>query len=440
VAKNWTLVLDWNAVPTGEAVTVKSVGECEARCACKAAAPICTQFSFNLHSGHCYTSESKVWAGLENDRVTSGCRPDEVAGCPSRPPPPAPPPPVFDGVLRATGDGRLDAYMIPPFASSHASMVEQTEEGRLHLAWFSGTAEGQDDVSIVYSQLNATAAEVGAAWSTASVVSRREGFSNQNAVLFANASTLHVFHSQQPASKGEKTATVWHLSAAVYADGRTGKFSEPHEVFPAPGSFDKNRVLRLLDGSWLIPLYNAANNTPFNGILSAGGDPDSASSWRPTHNYVDCSHLVQPTVVRVRPGSATLVAFFRDREMKQIYSARSTDDGTSWSPCKPTSLPNNNAGIEAWVLRSGRVALVYNPQTSGRDPLAISLSEDGGATWKFTRLLEHEDGKQEFSYPTVREDVGVDGVLHVSYTFKRQTIKHSVISEEWIMRGARVDE
>ena len=52
-----------------------------------------------------------------------------------------------------------------------------------------------------------------------------------------------------------------------------------------------------------------------------------------------------------------------------------------------------------------------------------------------TRVLEHEDGKQEFSYPTVREDVAEDGVLHVSYTFKRQTIKYSMISEDWIMLG-----
>ena len=49
--------------------------------------------------------------------------------------------------------------------------------------------------------------------------------------------------------------------------------------------------------------------------------------------------------------------------------------------------------------------------------------------------LEQLDGKQEFSYPTLREDVAKDGVLHVSYTYKRQTIKHSVVSEAWI-RGA----
>ena len=36
-------------------------------------------------------------------------------------------------------------------------MVEQTPEGRLHLAWFSGTKEGANKVSIVYAQLDSKA-------------------------------------------------------------------------------------------------------------------------------------------------------------------------------------------------------------------------------------------------------------------------------------------
>ena len=52
----------------------------------------------------------------------------------------------------------------------------------------------------------------------------------------------------------------------------------------------------------------------------------------------------------------------------------------------------------------------------------------------FEFVLEHLDGKQEFSYPTIREDKAHDGVIHVSYTFKREAIKYSRVSEEWIMQ------
>lgn len=355
-------------------------------------------------------------------------------------PTPSPAPAEFDGVLRENGEGRLDAYLAPPFKSNHASMVEQLPSGALSMAWFSGSAEGQNDVSIVYAHLDNQTAGTGATWSTAQVVSRREGYSNQNAVLhFDNVSAkLHLFHSQQGAGKGESKATVWHLQAPV-SDGSVGEFSEPHEVFSLPGTFDKNRVLPLLDGSWLLPIYgqDKSPNYPKNAFLPAGGDPDSPDAWR-IGTYNNCDNMVQPSVVRLKPTEPKLIAFFRDRKKRNIYTASSEDDGKTWTPCKANVLPNNNAGIEAYSLRSGRIALVYNPQTSARDPLAISLSEDGGITWKYTRTLEHLDGKQEFSYPTLREDVKQDGVIHVSYTYKRQCIKHSIVSEAWIMQGAQI--
>ena len=175
-------------------------------------------------------------------------------------------------------------------------------------------------------------------------------------------------------------------------------------------------------------------NYPTNAFLPAGRDPDDRASWT-LGSYSGGANLVQPSVVRLAEGAPELVAFFRDRRAQHIYSATSHDDGLSWTKCRPTTLPNNNAGIHAWRLRSGRLALVYNPQTHARDPLAISLSEDNGTTWRHTRILERLDGKQEFSYPTIREDKAHDGVLHVSYTFKRQCIKYSRVTEAWVMEG-----
>lgn len=131
--------------------------------------------------------------------------------------------------------------------------------------------------------------------------------------------------------------------------------------------------------------------------------------------------LVQPSVVRPRAGQAKLVAFFRDRRAKAIYRACSNDDGKTWdvrsaerrgcrvapmprdrlyntNPATPTRLfaaqtpsagplPNNNAGIEANLLASGKFVMVYNPVTSGRDPLAIALSDDEGMDCVRKRVL-----------------------------------------------------
>lgn len=58
---------------------------------------------------------------------------------------------TFDGKLRNATDGTMEAYMIPRFKASHASFIEPCPNGDLVMAWFSGTAEGESDVSITSS-------------------------------------------------------------------------------------------------------------------------------------------------------------------------------------------------------------------------------------------------------------------------------------------------
>jgi predicted neuraminidase len=66
--------------------------------------------------------------------------------------------------------------------------------------------------------------------------------------------------------------------------------------------------------------------------------------------------------------------------------------------------------------------IVYNHTAKGRSPLNVSLSRDG-ATWEAALVLESEPG--EYSYPAVIQTS--DGLVHISYTWKRQRIKHVVI-------------
>lgn len=116
--------------------------------------------------------------------------------------------PKVDGVLRNVSDGTMEAYMIPPFASNHASFIEPLPNGDLVMAWFSGTSEGESNVAIVFSHLKNNSDQ----WSKAQVVSQRKGYSNQNPVLFHDNKTdvLYLFHSQQEA----KTA-----SAGIQSEG-----------------------------------------------------------------------------------------------------------------------------------------------------------------------------------------------------------------------------
>ncbi len=89
-----------------------------------------------------------------------------------------------------------------------------------------------------------------------------------------------------------------------------------------------------------------------------------------------------------------------------------------------TLLPNPNAGADAVTLKDGRQLLVYNHSAKGRSPLNVAVSADG-VHWQAALVLEDEPGK-EFSYPAVIQTK--DGRVHITYTWKRERIKHAVVN------------
>ena len=114
----------------------------------------------------------------------------------------------------------------------------------------------------------------------------------------------------------------------------------------------------------------------------------------------------------------------------RIMMASSTDRGLTWSPAHPTSLPNPNAGIDVVRLRDGRLILVYNHTREGRTPIDLAVSSDDGASWSDPVILE--GGPGEYSYPAVIQTA--DGLLHITYTWNRQRIRHLVIDPSRLPR------
>jgi predicted neuraminidase len=154
---------------------------------------------------------------------------------------------------------------------------------------------------------------------------------------------------------------------------------------------------------------------------------DGGETWSESMRLRGGRGIIQPAIA---PANDGLVMLLRSRA-GAIYRSRSAD-GLAWSPPGPTSLPNPNSAVELIALQSGALLAVYNPATHARSPLRVALSDDGGETWNAWRDLETDDG--EFSYPTAVE---VDAVIHVLYTWRRRTIMHAAIDEDWIRRAAR---
>ncbi len=135
---------------------------------------------------------------------------------------------------------------------------------------------------------------------------------------------------------------------------------------------------------------------------------------------------IQPSILFL--SGEKLLAIGRSRQEK-VFEVRSEDGGETWQEMTLGSLPNNNSGTDAVTLKDGRHVIVYNhiggtPGKWGgkRTPLNIAVSTDA-EVWQAALVLESDPG--EYSYPAVIQTK--DGRLHVTYTWKRQKVKHVVI-------------
>jgi predicted neuraminidase len=195
------------------------------------------------------------------------------------------------------------------------------------------------------------------------------------------------------------------------------------------GWFTRTHPVELSSGRILLPLYSDGFSFSLIGISDDGGQ-----TWYASEPIVGYGNI-QPSIVVKKDGS--LVAYMRDNgpPPKRIQMSRSTDQGLTWSPAEDSELPNPGTSVEAIALRSGNWIIAYNDLESGRHSLALSMSDDEGATWKWKRNLETRE-KSQFHYPSVIQ--AKDGSIHITYSYfvpAGKSIKHARLDEAWIKAG-----
>jgi predicted neuraminidase len=175
---------------------------------------------------------------------------------------------------------------------------------------------------------------------------------------------------------------------------------------------------RLPDGI-LGPIKNKPIALAGGDILSPSSTESDPNGWR--------VHFE-----RSSDGGEAWTATPPVNDGRNIDAIQPDDEGKTWGQMSLTSLPNPSAGIDAVTLADGRHLLVYNPTTRGnraagnpRGLLTVAISTDG-KDWKDSLVLERSDG--EFSYPAVIQTD--DGLVHITYTWKRERIKHVVVDPD----------
>jgi predicted neuraminidase len=151
---------------------------------------------------------------------------------------------------------------------------------------------------------------------------------------------------------------------------------------------------------------------------------DLGKTWTRTPPVNDGKSIdaIQPSILV--HDDKRLQALGRTRNQR-IFHTWSEDGGKTWDEMTLTEMPNPNSGTDAVTLVDGRHLLVYNhnPNNKGRSPLNVAISKDG-LKWEAALELEKEPNVQ-FSYPAVIQTS--DGLVHITYTWKRLRIKHVVV-------------
>lgn len=373
---------------------------------------------------------------------------------------------------------------------NHGSTVVELPDGELLVCWFHGSGERTaDDVVVRGARLG----KGSRTWSAPFLLADTPGYPDTNSTIFLDPKQrLWLMWPTILANEWHTALMKYKIASDYRGDGAPRwDVSEvmhvtPGDEFAATVNREVDRLLAsrpqderatayaeriraqaadklsrrlgwmtrahpyVLDGTRLIvPLYSDG----FSFSLMAISD-DWGATWKTSTPLVGLGNI-QPSLAKKKDG--TLVAYMRDNgpAPKRLMISQSSDRGETWSTVEDSALPNPGSGAEVLVLANGNWALVYNDLERGRHSLAISLSDDEGRTWRWTRHLERdppsadEQRLGQYHYPSIFQ--AADGTLHVTYSIfapaasvtadeqkrlPRKAIKHAHFNEAWVRAGS----
>ena len=299
---------------------------------------------------------------------------------------------------------------IPVTPSCHASTLTEVPGG-IMAAWFGGEHESHPEVGIYVAKLTH------GNWSKAvEVVNGKytdgQQYACYNPVLqkFPDGEIVLFYKI------GKGPSTWWGMLIRSFDNGQ--HWSIPEKL---PNGIDgpiKNKSYLTKQGVLICPSSTEDSGWRVHMEYTS----NKGKTWTRTNALTNprIAGVIQPSML-IR-GVDQYDLLMRSQQ-DTIMRMTTTDGGAHWSYLSKTSLPNPNSGIDAVTLKNGMHLLVYNPTTKkgmDRGELVLASSTDG-EHWQTILSLENEVGA-EFSYPAIIQSK--DGLVHITYTWKRQRMKY----------------
>lgn len=169
----------------------------------------------------------------------------------------------------------------------------------------------------------------------------------------------------------------------------------------------------LPNGEWMMTRRSYSRD-----IFMLTGGVESFDQWEshPVVSVDESALLPEEPYWWVLP-EGNLLALFRDNAKSGfLFRAFSTNYGRTWSRPVRTDFPDARSKFNGLQLSDGRYILVSNPNHKKRDPLALSISDDGIVFNKMGYLI----GGRRVDYPHIIEH---DGYLFVAFSGNKQSIE-----------------
>jgi len=315
-----------------------------------------------------------------------------------------------------------------PTPECHASTIVETPSG-LVSAFFAGTHEKNPDVGIRVSRM------VDGKWTWPEEVVN--GVKNDtlryplwNPVLFQpKEGPLLLFYKEGPDPR-----TWWGMLITSSDDGKTWskpeKMGKDEKIGHLLGPV-KNKPIQLEDGTIISPSSTEIKleDGDVDWMVHFEISKDNGKTWEVVGPINDGKEFdaIQPSILTYPDGKMQVLCRTRQNVISQSWSE---DQGQTWSKMTATELLNPNSGTDAVTLADNRQLLIYNHTTKeggepkGRNMINLAISDDG-INWKPVMTLENVPAESGYSYPAIIQTS--DGLVHITYTYLRQSVKHVVI-------------
>ena len=261
--------------------------------------------------------------------------------------------------------------------------------GRLLLAFEAGTGpEPCNDAAVLISRSD----DNGATWDEPFPVFANPGWQSlpMGGLAHLGGERLRLVVGRlkvDPTLPGDEPITEWFTGAIDTTDGgRTwSELSDEIRLFPCwTEPYGASNPHPLSDGRLLWATIGTVGRDVEwqSGVFWTDADgrnlsPVTLIAGAPDRHFGD-THLV-------RLPDGRFLAVIRDFDARRSHQAWSSDEGRTWTPVRETGFRGSNHKL--FRLRSGMVVCAYRDEDPAYRGVSISVTDDGGESWRFAGQL-----------------------------------------------------